>query len=255
KYHRSTQNSRIERLWVEVGTQFVRHWRAFFSRLERLHRLDIEQTGHLWLLQNLFLDAINDNCKTFREEWNLHPIAGPSTNNKSPQDLRLISQATLGIYRDNCDGVHPDTIEQYYGTHGREQTRHHGQTGAGHPDDEDTNSEDQLILQIEEDQERNIRHAAVEVPGKKSPFETQHDENLFFSTVEQIVTEGIVPEGYGLLPDEQGDDAAMIEVLQFGRRRTKSITISLSDPIWEAHATLWCQGLSALSLFETEGYL
>ncbi|KAG1886265.1 hypothetical protein F4604DRAFT_1572607, partial [Suillus subluteus] len=78
-------NSRIEHLWVEVGTQFVRRWRAFFSRLERLHRLDIEKTGHLWLLQNLFLDAINDDCKTFREEWNLHPIAGPSTNNKSPQ--------------------------------------------------------------------------------------------------------------------------------------------------------------------------
>ncbi|KAG1797279.1 uncharacterized protein BJ212DRAFT_1289771, partial [Suillus subaureus] len=98
-------------------------------------------------------------------------------------------------------------------------------------------------------------HAAVEVPGKKSPFETQHDENLFFSTVEQIVTKSIVPEGYGLLPDEQGDDAAMIEVLQFGRHGTKSITVSLSDPIWEAHATLWCQGLSALYLFKTEGYL
>lgn len=130
-YYRSTRNSRIERLWVEVGTQFVRHWRAFFSRLERLHGLNIEKTGHLWLLQGLFLDAINDDCKTFREEWNLHPIAGPSTNNKSPQvssnirylghvrtriydlsqDLRLISQVTLGIYRDDCEGVHPDTIE------------------------------------------------------------------------------------------------------------------------------------------------
>ncbi|KAG1781732.1 hypothetical protein EV702DRAFT_962584 [Suillus placidus] len=254
-YNRSTQNSRIERLWVEVGTQFVRRWRAFFSRLERLHGLDIEKTGHLWLLQGLFLDAINDDCKTFREEWNLHPIAGPSTNNKSPQDLRLISQVTLGIYRDNCEGVHPDTIERYHGTHGREQTRCHGQTGAGHSDDEDTNSGDQLISQIEEDQEQNVRHAAVEVPGKKSPFVTQEDENLFFSKVEQIVVEGIIPEGYGLLPGEQDDeDAAMIEVLQFGRRGTKSIVVSLSDSVWEARATLWCQGLSALSLFKTERY-
>ena len=82
---RSTRNSRIERLWVEVGSQFVRHWQAFFSRLERLHGLDIERVGHLWLLQDLFLNAINDDCKTFQDEWNLHPIAGPSTNNKSPQ--------------------------------------------------------------------------------------------------------------------------------------------------------------------------
>ncbi|KAG1823331.1 hypothetical protein EV424DRAFT_1346351 [Suillus variegatus] len=91
----STRNSRIERLWVEVGTQFVRCWRAFFNCLERLHSLDIEKTGHLWLLQNLFLDAINDDCKTFHEEWNLHPIAGPSTNNKSPQDLRLIGTTAM----------------------------------------------------------------------------------------------------------------------------------------------------------------
>ncbi|KAG1828585.1 hypothetical protein F4604DRAFT_1887876 [Suillus subluteus] len=217
KYCRSTRNSRIERLWVEVGTH----------RLERLHGLDIEKMGHLWLLQGLFLDAINDDCKSFREEWNLHLIAGPSMNNKSPQDLQLISQVTLGIYRDNCEG-----------------TCCHGQTGAGHPDDEDTNSEDQLVSQIEEDQEQN-----------KSPFMTQDDENLFFSTVKQIVDEGIIPEGYGLLPDEQGDeDAAMVEVLQFGRCGTKSIIVLLSDSVWEARATLWHQGLSALSLFETERY-
>lgn len=32
----STRNTRIERLWLEVGTQFARAWRAFFSRLEDL---------------------------------------------------------------------------------------------------------------------------------------------------------------------------------------------------------------------------
>jgi ABC-type Fe3+ transport system permease subunit len=36
--HRSTHNTRIERLWVEVGTQFARAWRAFFIR-EFLWRL------------------------------------------------------------------------------------------------------------------------------------------------------------------------------------------------------------------------
>ena len=30
----STHNTQIERLWVEVGTQFARSWRAFFFRLE-----------------------------------------------------------------------------------------------------------------------------------------------------------------------------------------------------------------------------
>lgn len=73
--------------------------------------------------------------------------------------------------------------------------------------------------------------------------------------LEQIVIEGIIPEGYGLLPGEQDDDdTAMAEVLQFGRHGTESVIVSLRDAVWEAHVTLWCQALSALSLFETEGY-
>ncbi|KAK6984404.1 hypothetical protein R3P38DRAFT_3332842 [Favolaschia claudopus] len=48
----STHNTRIERLWVEVGSQFARRWRAFFYRLEALHGLDCRNLHHLWLIQN-----------------------------------------------------------------------------------------------------------------------------------------------------------------------------------------------------------
>lgn len=57
----STQNTRIEKLWVEVGSQFVRRWRAFFTLLERLHRLNISNQAHLCLLHILFLDQIIDD--------------------------------------------------------------------------------------------------------------------------------------------------------------------------------------------------
>jgi hypothetical protein len=72
----STHNTRIERLWVEVGTQFVRPWRAFFTRLERKHYLDRGNPHHLWLLHFLFLDEINNDCRDFQKEWNAHPISG-----------------------------------------------------------------------------------------------------------------------------------------------------------------------------------
>ena len=72
----STHNTRIERLWVEVGTQFVRAWRAFFFRLERRHYLDRSNPHHLWLLHFLFLDAINFDCQEFQKDWNAHPISG-----------------------------------------------------------------------------------------------------------------------------------------------------------------------------------
>lgn len=72
----STHNTRIERLWVEVGSQFARRWRAFFLRLERLHFLDRTNPHHLFLLHILFLDDINDDCDEFKRYWNTHPIVG-----------------------------------------------------------------------------------------------------------------------------------------------------------------------------------
>lgn len=79
----STHNTRIERLWVEVGSQFARAWRAFFFRLEKLHSLDRKNPHHLWLLHYLFLDMINEDCKEFAETWNAHPISGEG-HDRSP---------------------------------------------------------------------------------------------------------------------------------------------------------------------------
>ena len=89
---RSTRNTRIERVWVEVGTQFARRWRAFFTRLESLHHLNHQNPTHLWLIHFLFLDDINADCEEFRSEWNLHPIAGVKTKGQSPA-VRTIERA------------------------------------------------------------------------------------------------------------------------------------------------------------------
>ena len=72
----STHNTKIERLWPEVGSQFARQWRAFFLRLERLHGLKREDPTHIWLLQTLFLPLINEDCQKFVSTWNSHPISG-----------------------------------------------------------------------------------------------------------------------------------------------------------------------------------
>ena len=80
----STRNTRIERLWLEIGTQFARAWRAFFSRLEELHGLDRTNPHHLWLLHLLFLDSINQDCDEFQEQWNAHPISREG-HGQSPQ--------------------------------------------------------------------------------------------------------------------------------------------------------------------------
>src|SRR5260221_13665687 len=50
----SVFNTRIERLWVEVGRRFVRQWRAFFFLLERSNLLPGSNSFFLWVLDYLF---------------------------------------------------------------------------------------------------------------------------------------------------------------------------------------------------------
>lgn len=80
----STRNTRIERLWVEVGNQFTRYWPAFFTRLGRIHRLDHKNPTHLWLLHQLFLEEIRQDCDLFIQEWNNHLLSGAGNHNMSP---------------------------------------------------------------------------------------------------------------------------------------------------------------------------
>ncbi|KIO21223.1 hypothetical protein M407DRAFT_80615, partial [Tulasnella calospora MUT 4182] len=83
----STHNTRIERLWVEVGSQFARSWRAFFLRLEEQHGLDPGNTSHRWLLHLLFLDMLNADATAFQKDWNLHGISGLGQNHSPKQDI------------------------------------------------------------------------------------------------------------------------------------------------------------------------
>ncbi|KAG1726325.1 hypothetical protein EDB19DRAFT_1643563 [Suillus lakei] len=252
---RSTRNSRIERLWVEVGTQFVRRWRGFFTRLERLHKLDVDKPGHLWLLSVLFLNALNDDCRQFQQEWNLHPIRGSDTRDRSPQDMRLLGQASLGIYEDEFEGICPTVLQRYYGIHGREVVRHRNQTGAGHPSDEaDEPEEDDIIGRIEQEQANDVQHDAVEVPDSNTPFRNEEDESMFFETLEEVVMEGIVPEGYNLCEGEDKYDENTSEYLRVGRRREHHVEISLADPIWRTRSTLWAQASSILDHFEANEF-
>lgn len=91
----SMHNTRIEHLWCEVASQFTRRWRAFFGRLERLHRLNRRNANHLWLLQILFLDLINIDCNAFKHDWNHHSMS--TQRNQTP---------LVRIYLDICNVSH-----------------------------------------------------------------------------------------------------------------------------------------------------
>ncbi|KAJ6597751.1 hypothetical protein DFH09DRAFT_1304518 [Mycena vulgaris] len=242
---RSTRNTRIERLWVEVGTQFARRWRAFFTRLGRIHGLDRKNPGHLWLLHRLFLTELNDDCHEFQDEWNLHPISGRMTSDQSPADLRFLGQTTEGIYRhDPLDGIHPDAISRYYGVAEEDS------------DPEEATAEEQLENQIEADLAQNIRHQPVKVARHHSPFEEHQSEDDFLDLLDALLAQpGMLPEDYGILEDEwEEEDYPEIEIIRPGTSG-KEMVVILPRTEWFPRAARWAQALDLLTrcLHELEG--
>lgn len=72
----STRNTRIERLWGEVGSQVARRWKGFFQKLEREFHLNRGKPAHLWLLSEIFLDDLRKDCAEFVDMYNHHGIRG-----------------------------------------------------------------------------------------------------------------------------------------------------------------------------------
>ena len=84
---RSVHNVRIERLWVDVTAQVGSLWHDHFTTLELHHGLNVNNRHHLWLLQYLFLNAINDQLQEFTQAWNNHRIQIRHGPNRSPIDM------------------------------------------------------------------------------------------------------------------------------------------------------------------------
>lgn len=55
--------------------------------------------------------------------------------------MHFLGRITEGEYADDCHGIHPDTIQQYYGTSGEPINRFQHQTGAGNSLDSDDDTD------------------------------------------------------------------------------------------------------------------
>ncbi|KAJ7571931.1 hypothetical protein C8J56DRAFT_810197, partial [Mycena floridula] len=270
-HFRSTHNTRIERLWVEVGTQFARRWRGFFHRLERCHHLNQSNKHHLWLLQYLFVGDINNDCDAFRNEWNSHPISGEG-HNQSPNDMRFMGLLEHGAYKDAVDGddeyqnVSADVLQRYYGT--TQHVRHERpSTGAGNPPDEEdedyvvdselssgsddsdlSDMEDDIAQQIAEENQSNFHAKAVKAPRHRNPFSSEHESELFRRTSSALNESGYIPESYNLRPEEWDEDGyPAFEIIRTGRTSTKELRVSLPDEIWRPRALQWVQALDIMT--------
>ncbi|KAJ7452138.1 hypothetical protein B0H11DRAFT_2156948 [Mycena galericulata] len=244
----STHNTRVERLWVEVGSQFARRWRGFFYRLEALHGLDRTNSSHLWLLHRLFLDMLNADCAEFQAQWNSHPISGAG-HDQSPNDMYFLGKLQNGVYLDDCAGLNPDIIDALYGVHGAVRQRARGQTGAGQLSDEESDSEEDwedIVEEVGAANEHHFHHEPVSVPKHAPPF-SDNALRVFDSTLAEANRLQVQPAGYGIRPEEwENGTYPAFEILKSGRKGSKRLRIALPDSIWRPRAQLWVQALAVL---------
>ena len=108
-----------------------------------------------------------------------------------------------------------------------------------------TDAADAIVSQ----QQEHVNHEVVLVPSHQNPF-WSNEEAIFFAGLQEVITQNITPDNFGLTPAEWGSDQyPVLETIHVGQHAVKDVDVSLAEPIWYTRARLWCQALSALSFY------
>jgi len=163
------------------------------------------------------------------------------------QDLRFLRQTQLGIYdEDDCEGIHPDAIQEYYGTTREHVHRQIGQTGAGHPREESDvdYTETDLVDKVVQDQDSDIRHDSIPTADHEAPPMSPTHLTLFSNSLATLQNN----DQDDLLRSVAGLAFVWdpVEVMKVGHRRQKELVISLEDAAWEKRTLLWLAALRIL---------
>jgi hypothetical protein len=137
-----------------------------------------------------------------------------------------MSNTEHGIEEDQ-PGVHPNILNEYYGT---DQPRNKAEVNAT----------------IAEDQESDIRHEGANVLLESSPF-TVAQEAVFLKALDETMRLNILLGGYGLAPTEWLQcEYPTQESVRVGSGH-KTVNVELPADIWWPRAVHWVQGLDCMS--------
>ncbi|KAJ7062379.1 hypothetical protein C8F01DRAFT_1057336 [Mycena amicta] len=177
--------------------------------------------------------------------------------------MLLLGLVENGIYHDDFENEHPAVLEQFYGADGPDLPDN-GQLSDDEytdevvegaedsdesefefaEDDEDTNN---IANTIEEAYGQNFHPEPVSVPKHECPFDGDDEFQLFVDTLEQATSMNLVPQGYGMLPDEWDDDEyPSYGIIKSGRRGAKRMRVSLPDHVWRPRVEMWTRALDIL---------
>ncbi len=167
----------------------------------------------------------------------------------------------FGVY-DDYDNVSSAELEQHYSVHGNPVHRLPGQTGAGHPADENDFS-DVAEASVEHDGDwldmdeaeaavdeanRNTYTEPIPVPEHNSPFVSDAEMQAFAIMLSQYEDSGFIPAGYGMSRREwENGTYPTIQVIPVGRRGSRQLEIGLPESIWQPRSELWVRGLDIMN--------
>jgi hypothetical protein len=140
-----------------------------------------------------------------------------------------------GVYDDDHDEMDAATLEDYFNARNPQ-----GIQGDVPP------AIDHQARRIEEEQQANIRHDAIDVPANETPFPQAEIHAVFCTALDAVREKGILPSRLGIRADKWDEGYPTSEVIQRGRRGTREQVMSLPVEIWRPRAERWCQGLSVM---------
>ncbi|KAJ7727446.1 hypothetical protein DFH07DRAFT_719784, partial [Mycena maculata] len=103
---------------------------------------------------------------------------------------------------------------------------------------------DDLDEAIAGDQDRHVRHEAIDVVEDECPFESDEARQIFTAALEEVKAAEIIPNHFGVAEDEWEEPFyGETENVKIGR---KEVEIVLHFEVWWPRAVAWAQGLELM---------
>lgn len=172
-----------------------------------------------------------------------------------------MGQLEFGIYDDDYENASIEQLDRYYGVHGNVIQRLPGQTGAGHPADEEDDLNDAGNSDLVDDPENwidvdeameavakadhNVYTEPVSVPDNRNPFTSDNKMQQFANMLHEYQRQGYILSGM-LQGEWEGGVYPTIQAIPSGQRGSKCLMIGLLDNVWCPRSELWVQALDIM---------
>ncbi|KAI6018539.1 hypothetical protein BKA83DRAFT_4057947, partial [Pisolithus microcarpus] len=100
---------------------------------------------------------------------------------------------------------------------------------------------------------QHVHEGPVHMPSHQMPFT---NPEVFFGVLQEVVSQDVIPNGFGLTPEEwEAGQYPIFKTIWVGRWQPNQIEVSLAGETWYNWAHLWCQALFCLTYFIENGLL